>query len=92
LHPPAGEKAVAANEKRVGPLAPQSCEGRIDLAAAAGVDDLDLQPEGAGSRFRIPHRPFGIRGIGWIDEHCHTNHSGNQLTQEFQPLCLQLAG
>jgi hypothetical protein len=30
--------------------------------------------------------------LGWIDEHCHTHHSGNQLAQEFQPLCLQLAG
>ena len=44
------EEGVAADEERVGPLAHKSCEGRIDLAAGAGVEDLDLQPHGAGSR------------------------------------------
>src|SRR5215831_12718083 len=41
---PAGEKGVGVDEKCVGPLAHKSCESRIDFAAGAGVDDLDLQP------------------------------------------------
>ena len=32
------------------------CEGRIDLAAGAGVEDLDLQPDGASSRFHVSSR------------------------------------
>ncbi len=42
LHPPADEKGVGPNEEGVSSLALKGCEGRIDLAAAAGVEDLDL--------------------------------------------------
>ena len=91
LDTPAGEKGVGADEERVGPLAHKRCEGRIDLAAGAGVEDLDLQPHGAGSRFHVSQRGLGSRSIGWIDEHGHTSGCGHQLAQEFQPLCRQLA-
>jgi len=53
---PAGEKGVAADEEGVGPLAHKSCESRIDLAAVAGVEDLDLQPNGASSRSQAARR------------------------------------
>ena len=66
-------------------------EGRIDLAAGAGVNDLDLQPHGAGGRFHVSQRGLGSRSIGRIDEHGHTSGSGHQFAQEFQPLCRQLA-
>ena len=91
LHTPADEKGVGADEERVGPLARKRCEGRIDLAAGAGVEDLDLQPHGAGGRFHVSQRGLGSRGIGRIDEHGHTGRSGHQLTQELQPLRRQLA-
>ena len=91
LHTPGVEEGVAADEEGVGPLAHKSREGRIDLAAGAGIDDLDLQPHGAGSRFHVSQRGLGIRGIGRIDEHGHTSGCGHQLAQEFQPLCRQLS-
>ena len=91
LDTPADEEGVAADEEGVGPLAHKSCEGRIDLAAGAGVEDLDLQPHGAGSRFHVSQRGLGSRSIGRIDEHGNTSGSGHQLTQELQPLCRQLA-
>ena len=90
LETPAVEEGVGADEKGVGPLAHKSREGRIDLAAGAGVEDLDLQSHGAGSRFHVSQRDLGIPGIGRIDEHGHTSGCGHQLTQEFQPLCRQL--
>ena len=90
LDTPAGEEGVGADEEGVGPLARKSCEGRIDLAAGAGVEDLDLQPHGAGSRFHVSQRGLGSRGIGRIDEHGHTSGSGHQLAQQLQPLCRQL--
>ena len=91
LDAPAGEEGVAADEQRVGPLAHKRCEGRIDLAAGAGVEDLDLQPHGARSRFHVSQRGLGSRSIGRIDEHGNASGSGHQLTQQFQPLCRQLA-
>ena len=63
------KKGSPADEKRVGPLAHKRCEGRIDLAAGAGVENLDLQPHGAGRRFHVSQRGLGIRSIGRIDEH-----------------------
>jgi hypothetical protein len=50
LHPPAGEKGFSADEESVGPLARKGCESRIDLTAGAGVEDLDLQADGASAR------------------------------------------
>src|SRR6516165_4559278 len=62
LHPPTGEKRVGDNEERVGPLAHKSCEGRINLVAGAGVEDLDLQSNGARSRFHVSQYPIRIGG------------------------------
>ena len=90
MHTPADEKGVGADEEGVGPLAHKCCEGRIDFAAGAGVEDLDLQPHGAGSRFHVSQRGLGNRSIGRIDEHGHASGCGHQLTQEVQPLCRQL--
>src|SRR5438105_15471896 len=90
LDTPGGEQQVAANEEGVGPLARKSCKGRIDLTAGACVEDLDLQPYGAGSQFHVSHRGLRTRSIGRIDEHGNTSGSGHQLAQEFQPLCHQL--
>ena len=36
-------------EERVGSFPRDGCECRIDLAAGAGVEDLDFQPHSAGS-------------------------------------------
>ena len=90
LDTPAGEGRAGADEKGVGPLAHKSRECRIDLAAAAGVEDLDLQPHGAGGRLDVSQSWTSVSRIGRIDEHGHTSRSGHQLAQEFQPLCRQL--
>ena len=66
LHPPAGEKGVGADEKRVGPLAHKRREGHIDLAAGAGVEDLDLQPHGASSRLHVSQRGLRSRALAGL--------------------------
>src|SRR5439155_100023 len=48
LDAPAGEEPVASDEEGVGPLAHEGGKGRIDLAARTGVENMNLQPEGAG--------------------------------------------
>src|SRR5258706_1748530 len=90
LDTPAIEEAVAADENCVGPLAYKRCEGHIDLATGAGVEDLDLQSHGASSYFHISHRGVGSRSIGWIDEYRNSGGCGYQFSQDFQPSCSQL--
>jgi hypothetical protein len=77
---PAVEERVATDEEGIGPLAPKSREGRINLAARAGVEDLDLQSHGPGSRLHVSQRGLGIRSSGRIDEHGNTSGRGHQLT------------
>ena len=48
LDAPAGEERVASDEQGVGAVAHEGGEGRLDLAAGAGVEDLNLQSDGAG--------------------------------------------
>src|SRR5262249_57350625 len=55
LDTPAAQEGIAGDEEGVGPLAYKSCEGRIDLADSADVEDLDLQPEKARSRLHVSH-------------------------------------
>ncbi len=90
LHAPSVEKYILADEEGVGSLAHKRCKGRVDLAACAGVDDLDLQSHRAGSRFHVSQCGLRVSRIRRIDEHGHTSHSGQQLTQELQPFCRQL--
>jgi hypothetical protein len=92
LDTPSVEEGVVADEEGVGPLAHKSCEGRIDLPAGTGVEDLDLQSHGAGSGFYGSQRRLGIRCMGRIDEHCNTSGYRHQRTQELQPLCGLNAG
>src|SRR5262249_24166698 len=64
----------------------------FDLAVCAGVEDLDLQSHGAGSRVRVFQRDLRNPGIVRIDEYRHPRGYGYQVMQEFQALCRQLLG
>src|SRR5262249_56548908 len=86
----ADEKAVAPHEKRVGSSAPKTGEGRIDLAAGAGIKNSNFQPHGARSGFRVSQCGLGSRRIRGINEHGDASRSAAQFTPELQPLCHQL--
>ena len=96
--PPGGPIARAGwLKKGPAPTKSASVRSRANVAnaasisrLAAGVEDLDLQPHGARSRFHVSQRDLGV-SIGRIDEHGHSSGCGHQLTQELQPLCRQLA-
>jgi hypothetical protein len=51
LDAPANEEPVGGDEQGLGLLANEDCKGCLDFAAGAGVEDLDLQSDGA-CRFR----------------------------------------
>src|SRR5262245_17632230 len=90
LHAAAGYEGSRADEKRVRALAHKRCECRSDLAAAVDVVDLDLQPHGMSSRFDVSQRALGRR-TGRVVEHGYSSGCGDQLAQQFQPLCSQLS-
>src|SRR5262245_38780394 len=90
LNPSALKKWVRADKERVGPLAPDEFEGRLDLEAGAGIQNLNLKPDGASSRRDIPYGSLGIGSICRVDEHGHATGRRHQITQEFQPLCHHL--
>ena len=54
LDAPAAEERVAGNQESVDPVARESGQGRLDLLAGAGVEDLNLQSDGAGSIRYVP--------------------------------------
>src|SRR6188474_1622693 len=88
---PAGRsRRGPALRKRRRPIMPKTCEGGVDLAAGTGVENLDLQPDGAGGWFYGPQGRLGIRNIGRIDEHSNAFGPGHERTQQFQALCRQL--
>jgi hypothetical protein len=57
------------NWRRAAKLVREGGKGRIDLADRAGVQDLDLQPGGAGGFLHLPQCGLGGRNIGRIEEH-----------------------
>jgi hypothetical protein len=76
---------VAIHEHGVGPLARKRSESRINLAAGAGIEDLELQRHGARGRFQFSHRCLGFGRIARIDEHGYTLGGGHQLPQQPKP-------
>jgi hypothetical protein len=49
LDPSADEERIGRDEQGVGPVAHEGGEGRLDFAAGAGVEDLNLQSDSASS-------------------------------------------
>src|SRR6516225_3847696 len=89
LDTPRVEEGAGADDESVGLLAPNNFEGGIDLAAGIRVEHLDLQSHGPSRRLHVSQRDLGQRSKGWVDQHGHTSCGGQQLAQEFEPLCYQ---
>jgi hypothetical protein len=81
-----GKKSGGWNKQRIGSIAHKTFKDRIDLAAGAGVVDLDLQSQGASSRFHFSQCRVVRCRHGWIDEHNNPSDSRHQLAQELQAL------
>ena len=61
LYPPGAEECLLADKERVDPLERNSSEDRVDLAAGAGIEDLHLTADGAGSGFQVSQRALRTR-------------------------------
>ena len=86
LHAPRVQECGLSYEDSVWPVAFDNGKGRIDLAAGAGIENLDLQPDSTSSRFYGFQCGVGICSIDGIDEHGNALSLGHQLTQKFQSL------
>src|SRR5215472_9778063 len=80
------EEGIRADDEPTCPHTEQVFENRIEVIFAAGIEDMELQPEFAGSRqHRTPLR-LGQSGIGRVDEQSHDAGGGDQLMQQLQQL------
>jgi hypothetical protein len=86
LYAAADEEYFGSHEEGIGAVARKGGKGCIDLADRRSIEDMDLQPDGAGSFLHLPQSGLGCRSVGRIDEHRNTNRLGHQLMQESQPL------
>ena len=63
LDTPTIKEWVGSDQEGVGPLAREGCEDCIYLSGGAGIEDSDLQPENASSRFDVLRNGLGTRRI-----------------------------
>ena len=64
----ADEERIGQDDQRADPESGQACEGRFDVAFGAGLDDMYLQSECAGSRLRPLRGWLAKSGIARVDE------------------------
>jgi hypothetical protein len=83
------KERIDTNGKGIDALLPEGRECRIDLCDGTGVEDYDLPPDIGGRGPNIVQLSIDIRRIR-IDENADGRCVGSQLTQEPEPLRLQL--
>src|SRR5262249_36603925 len=88
MNPAVPEKRVGTEVEGVKPLADECSKSRIDLAAAARVEDVDFKSDRTGRRLCIALLALGRR-ISRVNKQPHTAGRGHKLTQDTQPLCRQ---
>src|SRR5215510_14087961 len=83
------KKRIDSNGKGIDALLPEGCECRIDLGNGTRVEDYDLPPDIGSRGPNVVQLSIDIRHIR-IDENADGRCIGSQLTQEPEPLRLQL--
>src|SRR5260370_12417 len=78
LDAPAREEDITSDVQGVGAIAHEGGEGRLDLAAGAGVEDLNLQSHCTGGFRYISYAVFCLKKKN-IDHNCNTNHPAHPL-------------
>jgi type I restriction enzyme R subunit len=53
LFAPADEHCIGCDHERVGSQLGEGCKYRVEVVLGAGIQDMELQPEGAGSRLQV---------------------------------------
>ena len=89
---PAREECAGANHEPARSQLDQLCKDSIEVTFGAGIQDMELQPEGTGCRLHLLGVDLGKSGFGWVDEERHDARRREQLVQKLQPLrhCLHV--
>src|SRR5262249_12143753 len=90
LDTPCSEKGIGGDKEGIRALTLHTFERSTDLTAGAGVENLDLQAHDASSGCYLSQCPFRLGRARRINQYRDTLSLGQQLAQEFQPLCCQL--
>ena len=83
------EKRIVGDEQRAVPLLDEAGEGGINITFGAGVQDMNLLPDGASCGLHVSQLRFGFRATR-VDENGDHRGGGHQLTEQSQPLSRQL--
>ena len=86
LDAPADEERLGRDKQGIGPVAHEGGECCLDLAARAGVEELNLQSHSASSFRQVSQGGLGARHVARIDQHCNANGTRRQFVQQTQPL------
>jgi hypothetical protein len=85
----AGDEWIGRDEERPGLPLDEGGEGGVDLAFAAGFQDMELHPVRARRVLHLSRHALARR-IVRIDEHADHPGLGNQLPQQLEPLGIEL--
>src|SRR5262249_16455251 len=80
---------IRRDQERIGAHLGEPRKRRIDLANGAGIEDVDVLSDAAGGGLNVIHLHFGI-GRAWVYENSDRRRVGPQLTQQPQPLRLEV--
>src|SRR5215813_7710775 len=86
LRTPRGEQRIGTDEESVGPFLHEARKDCVNVAVAAGGEDLDLAPNGQSRRLHVSSQGFGVRIFG-IDEHGKSLELRYQFVHEADLLC-----
>src|SRR6266566_4483849 len=89
LGAPIVEKWIGGNDQGIDVLLIYGSESSLEVAFAAGIQDMNLAPERVDRRFQFCELRLADR-IMWICKHSNGGSCGNQLKQKPQPLCRKL--
>jgi hypothetical protein len=82
---PAVEEWIAPDHEPAGFQWDQVCEGRINVASATRLQDMELPPQRAGRRLQLSRLDIAT-GKSRVDERGYCAHVGEQLVQQLQSL------
>src|ERR1017187_8208250 len=79
------EEYIGADHERICSQLDQGCKDRIEIAIGARLQNMELQPQGAGRRLHGSQIARNAR-IGGVDEQSNDGRRGYQFAQQLQPL------
>src|SRR5262245_63118883 len=88
---PAEKQGIGAEHEHANMLIDKLCEGGVDLAYRAGIQDMELQPQRGCRLARVSRNRIGIWVVR-IYQHGGDGHVGKELMDQAEPFLSQGGG